>query len=139
MNDQSKARPTDEPSGPDAKYLAVVGGLLIIIIGVLATLWLRERARRTSAENLTARLRVENKLAGQVFLSQHIGRVEPLGRSDWTLRQGTFDGRSRQVFVVEAKAGRRIGLRPGDVAVVAEEPEPTTRPAGGDADSPGDS
>ncbi|MFP4053566.1 MAG: hypothetical protein ACLFV7_06865 [Phycisphaerae bacterium] len=138
MNDLPETKPVDE-SPPDNRYLAIVGGLLIVIVGVLATLWLRERSRAAVLENEVSRLRRQTeqmKLAGQVFMSQYAGKVDPLGRNEWYLEKRKIDGQLREVFVLKASAGQRLGLAPGDVAVVASPAEATTRPAGSDANDP---
>lgn len=40
----------------DTKYLALVGVLMIVIIGLLAVLWVHERTRRIAAERDAIRL-----------------------------------------------------------------------------------
>ncbi len=138
MNDLPEAKPAEE-SSPDSRYLAIVGGLLIIIIGVLATLWLRERSRAAGLENEVYRLRrrgEQMQLAGQVFLSQYAGKVDPLSRNEWHLEKRRFEGKLHDVFVLKASAADRLGLAPGDVAVGASPTEPTTQRGFADPNDP---
>ncbi|MDY6913881.1 MAG: hypothetical protein SVT52_05440 [Planctomycetota bacterium] len=64
----------------DGKYLAVVGGLLLIIIAALASLWLRERRGRILAENrlVTVQARYEQlqSIMGQVLIRQDEKQLE---------------------------------------------------------------
>ncbi len=53
MTDASNSRPTQsQPPENDGNstYLVVVAGLLVLIIALLASLWLRERSQRLAAE-----------------------------------------------------------------------------------------
>jgi hypothetical protein len=107
--------------GGDGRYLALVAGLLIIIIGVLAALWQRERSAASEAMRELSQLRSEQQrlqLANQIMGSEQVGRIQPLQRDEWTLGQATVDGRVRQVFYLDARAARRFGLAAGDVAIV---------------------
>ncbi len=107
--------------GGDGRYLALVAGLLILIIGVLAALWQRERSAAGEAMRELAQLRIEQhrlQLANQIMGSEQVERIQPLQRDEWTLGQATVDGRARQVFYLNARAARRFGLAAGDVAIV---------------------
>jgi len=67
------------------------------------------------------------------------GQAEPqsraLQRDDLPAQTVTWNGQPRTVLSVSAAAGQRLGLRPGDVIVVAPPPatgpaaQPTTQPA----------
>ena len=48
-------------SGANPAHLMYVGILLVLIIGLLAVLWTRERRLRVAAEQTTANLRHENQ------------------------------------------------------------------------------
>ncbi len=130
-HNESTQQPADS-SHPDGRYLALVAGLLIVIIGVLAALWQRERSAAAEAMRELSQLRAQQQrlqLANQVMASEQVGRIQPLRRDEWTLGQATVDGRSRQVFFLDANAARRFGLAAGDVAIVLE-------PDGADAGTP---
>jgi hypothetical protein len=130
------------PSRPinvaDGRYLLVVGGLMVLIVLLLAGLWLIERrTTRDLADRLRA-LRQDVGRRGQVedMLRQMLrgGRppeTRPLERDDLPVETVTWNGRPRAVFRISAADGRRIGLRPGDAVVVAT--QPATGPASRDA------
>ena len=64
----------------DGKYLAVVGGLLIIIIAALASLWIRERRGRILAESrlgaVQAKYEQLQSIMGQVLIRQDEERLD---------------------------------------------------------------
>jgi hypothetical protein len=135
---QTHSKPAPSRPPGDARYLALVAGLLIIIIGVLAALWQRERVAGRAAMQELAELRAEQKrlkLANQIMLSEQTGRIEPLARSEWTLGEVTLNGESRPAFFLEPSAARRLGLARGDIAIVQPAPSDANAPAA-DANTP---
>ncbi len=136
----------------ESKQYLVIGGLLVLIIALLATLWVRERRSRVSAEATVVQLRQQlqaiQQLSGlrtlgqgdealQEALRQRMegGELEPLApgteppalpapvqREDLPSETAEFQGRVRTVFRISEAAGRRIGFAPGDVVVVQESP-----------------
>lgn len=128
--------PSKQPAS-DIKYLLVVSGLLMGIVILLSVLWLRERR---NAAALSAELQIARRgaISGQFkgdLARMLAGQAEPqartLQREDLPAETVTWNGQARNVLRVSATAGERIGLRPGDVIVVAPPPatEPTTQPA----------
>ncbi|MFW5732821.1 MAG: hypothetical protein ACOCZU_06375 [Planctomycetota bacterium] len=119
-HNESPPQPVERRGG-DGRYLALVAGLLIVIIGVLAALWQRERSAAAEAMRELSQLRTQQqrlRLANQIMGSEQVGRIQPLQRDEWTLGQATVDGQTRQVFYLDVRAARRFGLAAGDVAIV---------------------
>lgn len=50
MNGPANSQNSHQKRGGDGVYLGVVAGLLLLIIAMLATLWLRERSARIAAQ-----------------------------------------------------------------------------------------
>jgi hypothetical protein len=128
-----ETRQSNSPGAAETKYLMVVGGLMVLIILLLAGLWLRERRISTTARRELAALRRNVGAGGR--LQAALGRMlsgahpasRPLGRDELTSETVTWNGRPREVFRVSPAAGNRVGLRPGDVVVVST--PATTAPA----------
>jgi len=59
--DRNLPSPPASPSGAHSAHLLYVGMLLVVIIGLLAVLWSRERRLRATAEQNAANLRHENQ------------------------------------------------------------------------------
>jgi len=104
-------------------------------------LWFRERqnaaalgeqAATLSAKLQTARSVISNQLKGTMGYMPG-GQAEPraraLQREDLPGETVTWNGRPRTVLRISAAAGKRFGLMPGDVVIVAR--PPTTAPASG--------
>jgi len=119
------------PAGGDARHYAIVGTLLLLIIVLLGTLWLRERK---AVSTLGRELDAARRNAGaQAQLQALLGRAmtgrattRPLARDDLPVETVTWNGAPRPVRHISPAAGERLGLKPGDVIVVS--PPPATRP-----------
>jgi len=128
----------DKQPASDVKYMLVVSGLLMGIVILLSVLWMRERRNVAS---LTSQLRVASRgaITGNInskdmarFLSgRQMPQARPLQREDLPAETVRWNGRPRTVLRISASAGERMGLRPGDVVLVAQPPapSPTTPPA----------
>jgi len=111
-------------------YLMVVGGLLVLIIAMLAVLWMRERSRRVTAEKDLMELVERNQKMAGLFsqmmaggpkgLMGHEEPVRAVSREDLPRKTIALDGKSVQALSVSAAAGERFGFAPGDVVLVAE-------------------
>lgn len=115
-------------------YNILMGVLLLVIIVSLTMLWMRERSRRRDAEAAIATLEETHskfkQQAGQLMLQQFGGGPDsPAGiqRGDFEPQEVTLDGKKALAIKVSAGAGRKVGLLPGDVLVVAQA---ATAPAG---------
>lgn len=121
----------------DGVYLAAVGALLVVICAALATLWWVERGHRTAAEaqarNLRAKLRQYEqfqKLGGPSLLS--LAGVppatqpgpEPVRRDQLTVQTVEFAGKSREVLLIPADVGQRLGFQVDDLILVSRPPRP---------------
>jgi hypothetical protein len=105
------------------RYLAMVGGLLVLIIAMLAVLWVRERGRRVDAEAQVMELRRESqKLNLMLSLMTRSGAaepsVQPFQRQDQVPVAVTLDGARRDAYRLPAAAAERFGFREGDVILV---------------------
>jgi len=136
-------RPTPTPTpapaagNSDAKYPLVVAGLMMTIVILLSVLWIRERRNVADLQDqleIARRSSMRGDLQG-ALARMLAGQTEPqsraLQRDDLPAQTVTWNGRPRTVLRVSAAAGRRLGLEPGDVIVVAPPPatEPATQPA----------
>jgi len=115
------------PGAPDGRYLAVVGALLLIILAVLASLWVRESRRRRAAERELARLRSRSdrlhSALGEALAAQ-FHQQGALRREELPAETVVLDGKPAVALRLGAAAAERLGFRPGDVILVAQ-----TRPA----------
>ena len=125
--------PTPAPGNSDAKYLLVVAGLMMTIVILLSVLWIRERRSVAILQReleIARRGAMRGDLKG-ALANMLAGQAEPqaraLQRDDLPAQTVTWNGQPRTVLSVSAAAGQRLGLRPGDVIVVA--PPPATGPA----------
>lgn len=133
---------TPAPGGSDAKYLLVVAGLMMTIVILLSVLWIRERRNGAilrgeleTARRGAIRSGLQGELA-RLMTGQPDPQSRALQRDDLPAQTVTWNGQPRTVLSVSAAAGQRMGLRPGDVIVVA--PPPATAPATQPTTRPGD-
>ncbi len=123
--------------GADTRYLALVGGLLVLIVALLAVLWIRERTNRISAQEQVVSLLRDRKgmQAGmqQMMLAQKFMAVQPVNREDMITERGVLNGKTVTLVRISAAAGERFGFLPGDVVLVAPtgRTPPTSGPAAG--------
>lgn len=135
-----------ESTGPsvsaqgEGKYLVVVGGLLVVICAALAVLWVRERGARVAAESLAATLQAQlqreqfSGALGKGMLPPGMlgamgqGSVAPVRREMLSARTVECAGRRRQMLLLPAETGKRLGFEVGDLILITEPPAPATRP-----------
>jgi hypothetical protein len=139
------ATPKPTPGNSDAKYLLVVAGLMMTIVILLSVLWIRERrnvailqGELALARRSSARVDLQGELA-RMLAARAEPQARALQRDDLPAQTVTWNGQPRTVLSVSAAAGKRLGLEPGDVIVVAPPPatEPATRPAAQPQTGPG--
>ena len=140
--------PGREPgqSRSDARYLAVVGALMVLIIAALAVLWVTENYRRRNAEADLAKYKQLSAIFGKGMpampleglrplqgLAADEEEVQPVRREDLFPMTMTLDGQKKTVYGLSAAKAQRLGFHPGDVIVVSELPatQPASAPAGG--------
>jgi hypothetical protein len=140
--DTSGAKGAASAAGPtqgtlDTRYLAVVAALTVMIIALLAWLWLHERVALNAAraELATARRSPALSMQLQAALARAMAGPQsqparPIQREDLPAETVNWNGVSRPALRLSAAAGERIGLRPGDVVVVAPAPTTSSAPAG---------
>jgi len=122
-----------------AGYLAMVGGLLLLIIAVLAALWIRERNRRIAAQREVVQLIEQNERDKRNLAQMMLGAMgrqiageaeaKPFQRQDHKPVPVTLDGAKRQAYVLPASGAQRFGFQAGDVIVIEEESPATTSSA----------
>ena len=136
-DDNATPNPPAVPSQPAAfsgRYLVTVGGLLVLIIAMLAVLWMRERSRRVEAE--AAVVQLKEKAAQLPLLLSMMTRsmpgpgsapaaeepslapIRPFQRQDQVPVTVTLDGVKREAFCLPADGAARFGFREGDVILV---------------------
>jgi len=124
----------------DAKYLIVVGALMVLIIFLLAWLWLRERRDAANARAVLAIARHSVDTQGlQTALGRMLGEqgaLRPFQREDLPAETVQWNGQPRIALRVSAAAGIRLGLLPGDVLVVSQPPASASAPASAPATRP---
>jgi hypothetical protein len=129
--------PTSRPNAVgDGRYLMIVGVMLLLIIASLVFLWWRERRNARHLQSLLEAAR--SQPAGQQELLSRLAGMKVTGpdairRNDMPRLEMTVNGETRQVILISAGAGRRMGFEPGDLVRVAESAEP---PADGGQVSP---
>lgn len=132
MNDQlpPDRLPADSPANSvSTAYVAIVGGLLIVIIMALAFLWWTERSARRASE-AAANARIAAMKAEQAkrmdFMFAGAKLVAPAAPEESQPRQVNLDGQTRQAKLLDPQAATRLGFAPGDLILV---PASTTQPA----------
>jgi hypothetical protein len=146
--------PRPETVSFSGRYLVIVGGLLVLIIAMLAFLWSKERGRRMDVEKAFAdyqgKAEQDKRNIAQMMLGQMARPggddhgVRPFQRQDHVPVTVTLDGAKRPAFHLPAAAAERFGFQGGDVIVVDGAPasgpaggtEAPGRPAGGSASAP---
>ncbi|HET6427859.1 MAG TPA: AbrB/MazE/SpoVT family DNA-binding domain-containing protein [Phycisphaerae bacterium] len=128
MNDQA---PT--PARNETTFLMIAGGLMVLIMALLAGLWLKASRRAAAAEDQLAQLRRRDAASLAEF--KELLRSQPLipavDRDALPTREAVLDGKPVRAFRLPADVAERIGLAPGDVVLV--EPAPATAPSTGPA------
>jgi len=142
-SNESPSAPATQPDNAEPRYLLLVGGLLVLIIALLAFLWLQERGRRQRAQtNLQAAQAKLKKVqavlglpgglasdaeAARRFLRGAAGArgggadgVAPVDRADLPAERGQLNGHPVTVLRLGAAGAKRLGFEPGDVIVVSE-------------------
>ena len=134
------------------RYLVMVGGLMILIVAMMAVLWVRERSRRVDAEAMVVELKRENaKLqlvlgmtmksgpamsAGPTEEGPSLPRIQPFQRQDQFPVPVTLNGVQREAYRLPADAAARFGFREGDVILVMPRGAPTSTPASAPIEAP---
>lgn len=146
----------------DTRFVLAVAVLLVVVIGMLAVLWLRERRERVSAQEKAAAAATQlaglnAELAGakkeNAALRMLLQQLEPppmpaspdapaaVAPFSWSRDRVTggpdravMDKHPMVVLSISAQAGERLGFRPGDLVYVA--PAPASQPASGPASAP---
>lgn len=110
--------PASKSNQPGQLYWYVVCLLLIVMIGCLAFLWIKERNQHRACQAVL--LDYQQKQGGLVaLLKQGISSyAAPVQPDEKKTREATVDGQRRAVVVIESHAGKRLGFAPGDVIVV---------------------
>lgn len=115
----------------DSRQLVIVGGLMLLIIGLLAFLWTRERSRRVTAQRQLAVLHQRHDALNTTLANVLVGRAEDssrkVRREDLPQEQALLNGKKATVMRISATAGERMGFRPGDIIIVSPRPaQPAT-------------
>ena len=128
------SEPAVSPAG-DPRFVLAVGVMLVLIIGMLAYLWLRERRTRIGLESdlaevrkRTSEMQVLQALMGQAGATAG-GGVEAFSwlkdRDAAPDAKATVDGQPYAAVRITREAGERLGFRPGDLILVSKTPTAT--------------
>jgi hypothetical protein len=132
VNDETKATDTQ-----DTRFVLIAAGLLVLIMGTMAVLWLRERNRRQEAERQLVETRGQLRQLLGAQVQGMLGGGAPSGPAvpvdQMQFERVTLDGEPVRAIRIPAATARPLGLRPGDVLLVSEAPatRPTTAPGEG--------
>ena len=119
-----------DPARMDVKYFVIVGLLLVIIMAVLAQLWQLERERRITAEKRLLEMYLEESLRTKVEGVARREKEEAVAdRKELPRETVKWNGTPREVLLIDAEEGRRMGFEAGNLIHVRED-EPATQPAG---------
>ena len=118
----------DTPAAPDTRFVYITGGLMLLIVVLLAGLWLGMRKRALTAEGTLLAERQRNQMVAQMLLKGSLS-VPQLNLEGLETAPATLDGRAVQVLHLPARLGQIVGFSPGQVIVVEPDAEPTTAPA----------
>ena len=132
------------PASSDGRYNLIVVVMLVVIIGLLAVLWMRERTRRITAETELGKYGEQQAAVAKMLESRipdSLGPgliVDSTGQAEsWKVRLDevvakgdvVLDGKQRMGVTITAQAGERLGFAPGDVIIVSPRvTAPATRP-----------
>ena len=122
---------TSEAPRADSRFIIAVGGLLLLIIALLAGLWIKQRKRAQRAEQTVVTL-TQQKSGMAILTRQEMqDRVSRMTvhREDLETRQVTLDGRKLTALRLPAGDAQRLGLRAGDIVLVDQAPTTATAPA----------
>ncbi|RPI62150.1 MAG: hypothetical protein EHM48_04555 [Planctomycetaceae bacterium] len=138
MSQTESQLPADQNDKPrqDVGYLILVAALVLLIMGTLTFLWVRERGQRQRAEDALrdaqAALAQADKQAQamQLINSFNTGNtIRAVSREDLPSQTINISGKDRHVFTIGRAAGERFGFRGGDVVIIAGEPATATTDA----------
>jgi len=122
------------PSQVSLAYQVTAGAVLLLIIALLAVLWVRERSARISAQIGRASIQQRQESIEAVLQNLISGQGErsatTLRRDELPTRTCRLDGNEREMFVLDARQGRRLGFAGGDLILIEQE-APASRTSGG--------
>jgi hypothetical protein len=124
--------PCERSADQATRHLVLIGGLMVLVIALLAVLWARERRRRVRAEGALADARLQLEVLRQTGGAGGWARPEPgptLRRDRLPAEAAELNGRPVTLLRLDADLARRLGLRPGDLLAVSPPTRPATRPA----------
>ena len=131
-NNAPSPRRSADSAGQASPFPVLVYCLCGLIILVLAGLWLTERRARIGAQ---VRLgSIDAAIAKQQEKMQSFGRLiaaqaagAKIMRDSLPRQRMTIAGQARVVLLLPGRAGRKLGLKPGDVVMVQQEPPSPAR------------
>lgn len=143
MDPSSAPGPAAQTTQSDNRFSIAVAILMLLIVALVTTLWLRANRRALNAELQVQQLLVQDQKL-QSMLQQLLLQKPPqfnIVRQTLPTRKATLDGRPVQALVLASDLGQMIGFEPGDVILVAEKPAagPTSTASSAPAAPPADS
>jgi hypothetical protein len=136
------SEPTPSQDQSNTWFFVVAAGMMVVIMGLLAGLWLRERQRAVRAQRELKLVRSQKGAAALGPILQQALRdgslLAQVVRADLDTQQVDLDGRSVMALKLPAETAQDMGFVPGDVILVQQSaPTAATAPAA-DASPPGD-
>jgi len=105
-------------------YQVVAGGLLLLIVAMLAVLWVRERSARVAAQIESASLRQRHENVEAILRDLMVGQdhyaAQGIARGELPKRNCRLDGNEGELLLLDLQSARTLGLMSGDLILVEQ-------------------
>ena len=122
------------PAQTSLAYQVTAGVVLLLIMALLAVLWVTERSARITAQVGEASMQQRRESIEAVLRDLMAGQGErpaiAIRRDELPARSCRLDGDERELLLLDARQGRRLGFAGGDLILIERE-GPTPQTPGG--------